>query len=117
MPIRSTIGGWVPSSRVSQRGGSGSARFWRVIRRSNDDERVGVVGQLERERVGAALDRARELARDDADRADDDAAGQRQRRQAGRRATLEALARAARPRACRPGATIATKTSRRGTSR
>jgi len=36
MPIRSMIGGWVPSSADSQRGGSGSARFWRVIRCSND---------------------------------------------------------------------------------
>ena len=36
IPIRSTIGGCVPIRRDSQRGGSGSARFWRVRRCSKE---------------------------------------------------------------------------------
>ncbi len=53
--------------RCSQRGGAGSPTFCSVIRRSKRDERVGLAGQLERERVGAPLDRPRELVGDDAD--------------------------------------------------
>ena len=43
------------------------------------DERFGVVGQLEREAVGAALDRTRQLTRDDAEQASDGSASKRER--------------------------------------
>ena len=64
IPMRSIVGGCVPISPTSQRGGSGSARFWRDDPLLEGDERLGRVGQRQRERVGAALHGAREPARD-----------------------------------------------------
>ena len=90
-----------------------------MIRCSNDDERVRVAGELERERVGAALDRARELPCDDAERPRDDAAGEREGRQPGR-SSPRAAPPAARPPASPPGATSASRpaaAARRGSAR
>ncbi len=79
-PIRSSVVGCVPSRKCASVGGSGSETFLTAIRRWKSMNVSGSPRQLERERVRAPLDVARELVGDHGDERDHD----RQRERDGR---------------------------------
>ena len=130
-PARTTVNGRAPgrsapsssgacrAGRCCQRGGSRVADVLERDPALEVDQRVGLVGELEREGVGAALDRARELVGDRSSSAGRDAARARAPRRAPAWRSRRASRSPAAPRRASPnGATIsAVQSSPRGTSR
>ena len=114
---------WAGGCRAAiccQRGGSGSPTFWIVIRRSKATIASGSLRQVERERVGAALDRARELVGDRRQRGRDERQRERDGGDGGASRARQALGQRGRPRAsrtARPARATAGRAGRRGSAR